>query len=159
MAAASAPQAAPYRGFSDAVKQIYREEGLAGFYRGLLPSLLLVLLPYLSSSPFVNLLSLNTAACKNKTATSFDYLRRRIEPSFNIRVVEGCTLLSRAVILLFTIHVLDVLKLKTSPCETTLLCTVVYKLKNSKASDRSELCFWSVIVVQELELREGVALS
>ena len=32
----------PYRGMVDAVKQIAREEGLAGFYRGLGPSLLLV---------------------------------------------------------------------------------------------------------------------
>ena len=32
----------PYRGMVDAVAQIAREEGLAGFYRGLGPSLLLV---------------------------------------------------------------------------------------------------------------------
>ncbi len=32
----------PYRGMADAVAQIAREEGLAGFYRGLGPSLLLV---------------------------------------------------------------------------------------------------------------------
>jgi solute carrier family 25 folate transporter 32 len=34
--------ASPYRGFADAVGQIAREEGFRGFYRGLLPSLLLV---------------------------------------------------------------------------------------------------------------------
>jgi len=46
---ASAPAAAsgfggpsPYRGFADAIRCIAREEGLAGFYRGLGPSLLLV---------------------------------------------------------------------------------------------------------------------
>ncbi len=32
----------PYRNMVDAVKQIAREEGLSGFYRGLGPSLLLV---------------------------------------------------------------------------------------------------------------------
>ncbi|EIE25905.1 mitochondrial carrier [Coccomyxa subellipsoidea C-169] len=32
----------PYRGFGHAVRQIAKEEGFAGFYRGLLPSLLLV---------------------------------------------------------------------------------------------------------------------
>lgn len=31
-----------YRGFAHAVRQIAKEEGFAGFYRGLLPSLLLV---------------------------------------------------------------------------------------------------------------------
>ncbi|CAK0772832.1 hypothetical protein CVIRNUC_004004 [Coccomyxa viridis] len=35
-------RASPYRGFTHAVRQIAREEGFAGFYRGLLPSLLLV---------------------------------------------------------------------------------------------------------------------
>ena len=35
-------RASPYRGFTHAVAQIAREEGFAGFYRGLLPSLLLV---------------------------------------------------------------------------------------------------------------------
>ena len=32
----------PYRGFADAIGHIAREEGFRGFYRGLLPSLLLV---------------------------------------------------------------------------------------------------------------------
>ena len=32
----------PYRGFAHAVRQIAKEEGFAGFYRGLFPSLLLV---------------------------------------------------------------------------------------------------------------------
>lgn len=32
----------PYRGFAHAVRQIAKEEGLKGFYRGLFPSLLLV---------------------------------------------------------------------------------------------------------------------
>ena len=36
----------PYRGFADAVGQIAREEGFRGFYRGLLPSLLLVSAPH-----------------------------------------------------------------------------------------------------------------
>eukprot|EP00884_Botryococcus_braunii_P010077 jgi/Botrbrau1/19070/Bobra.0785s0001.1 len=39
---AGALHSAPYRGFADAVKQILKEEGVGGFYRGLLPSLLLV---------------------------------------------------------------------------------------------------------------------
>lgn len=34
--------AGPYRGFAHAVKQIAKEEGFRGFYKGLLPSLLLV---------------------------------------------------------------------------------------------------------------------
>ncbi len=34
--------AGPYRGFVHAVKQIAREEGIRGFYKGLLPSLFLV---------------------------------------------------------------------------------------------------------------------
>lgn len=34
--------AGPYRGFVHAVKQIAKEEGVQGFYKGLLPSLLLV---------------------------------------------------------------------------------------------------------------------
>lgn len=34
--------AGPYRGFVHAVKQIAKEEGVRGFYKGLLPSLLLV---------------------------------------------------------------------------------------------------------------------
>ena len=34
--------AGPYRGFVHAVKQIAKEEGFRGFYKGLLPSLLLV---------------------------------------------------------------------------------------------------------------------
>ena len=38
----SSARAGPYRGFTHAVAQIAREEGFAGFYRGLLPSLLLV---------------------------------------------------------------------------------------------------------------------
>ena len=41
----SSTRASPYRGFTHAVARIAREEGFAGFYRGLLPSLLLVLLP------------------------------------------------------------------------------------------------------------------
>ena len=39
----SSTRASPYRGFTHAVAQIAKEEGFAGFYRGLLPSLLLVL--------------------------------------------------------------------------------------------------------------------
>lgn len=34
--------AGPYRGFAHAVRQIAKEEGFRGFYKGLLPSLLLV---------------------------------------------------------------------------------------------------------------------
>lgn len=34
--------AGPYKGFVHAVKQIAREEGIRGFYKGLLPSLFLV---------------------------------------------------------------------------------------------------------------------
>lgn len=34
--------AGPYRGFVHAVRQIAKEEGMRGFYKGLLPSLLLV---------------------------------------------------------------------------------------------------------------------
>ena len=41
-------RASPYRGFTHAVRQIAREEGFAGFYRGLLPSLLLVSVQHLS---------------------------------------------------------------------------------------------------------------
>ena len=37
-----APAAMPYRNFGHAVKQIARHEGLAGFYRGLGPSLIMV---------------------------------------------------------------------------------------------------------------------
>lgn len=42
IAATAAQQSVPYRGFSHAVKQIAREEGWKGFYRGLGPSLLMV---------------------------------------------------------------------------------------------------------------------
>lgn len=46
--------AGPYKGFVHAVKQIAREEGIRGFYKGLLPSLFLVhmldLLPLLAAS-------------------------------------------------------------------------------------------------------------
>ncbi|CAL5218643.1 g345 [Coccomyxa viridis] len=38
----SSTRASPYRGFTHAVARIAKEEGFAGFYRGLLPSLLLV---------------------------------------------------------------------------------------------------------------------
>ena len=38
----SSNRASPYRGFTHAVAQIAKEEGFAGFYRGILPSLLLV---------------------------------------------------------------------------------------------------------------------
>ena len=39
--------AGPYRGFVHAVRQIAKEEGFRGFYKGLLPSLLLVSMLYL----------------------------------------------------------------------------------------------------------------
>ena len=41
-AAGQSPAAAPYKGFVHAVTQIARHEGLAGFYRGLGPSLIMV---------------------------------------------------------------------------------------------------------------------
>ncbi len=40
--AAGAAGPSPYRNLSHAIKQIAKEEGLGGFYRGLVPSLLLV---------------------------------------------------------------------------------------------------------------------
>ena len=48
----SSARASPYRGFTHAVAQIAREEGFAGFYRGLLPSLLLVCCLGLPFLPF-----------------------------------------------------------------------------------------------------------
>lgn len=56
----------PYRGFAHAVRQIAKEEGLAGFYKGLFPSLLLVsprmLLPLHASTS----VSSRSAATANK---------------------------------------------------------------------------------------------
>ncbi len=49
----SSTRASPYRGFTHAVAQIAKEEGFAGFYRGLLPSLLLVCPTRPALSPLV----------------------------------------------------------------------------------------------------------